>query len=409
MTKRVYAFSEFGGALDKEELGQPHIGAFRQFIEEFLGLEKNDALTAALALWETAKHSLVGGAPLLHKKNYAMFLVPAEVVVGCFSLPGTQDESAIDTLFNAGKHNSQLTSLALVSIEELLKVGFRSGKNIVTPLDARDLDDVRRDGTKITLHGLMVGVRGSVSTCSSFLQNPEMKVDLRGKQIDDEAQCGRGPELSGFREIRAIHTATTIRVYQAYSDKIADAVVAGNSFRAAVSHGWSETRMTWVKPSAVWMAYRCGWSVMKDPNQRRVLALDLSREKFEALLLNARLSHHGAKQTEKCKDGIVTVQWDPERCMNPKSSDVYTTKLNDVRSIQIGLRGAGSQMLGDPDFVLRITDVTEDFRKAHAALSAETPDLAAAEAALWPEQKEERMEVPPELREVLKMDANPDR
>ena len=73
-----------------------------------------------------------------------------------------------------------------------------------------------------------------------------------------------------WRQIRAIHDETTVCVYQAYSDRIADAAVAANSFQGALDAGfWSPTRMSWVKPSAVWMAYRCGWTTLKDDNQRR--------------------------------------------------------------------------------------------------------------------------------------------
>ncbi|CAE8641938.1 unnamed protein product, partial [Polarella glacialis] len=85
-----------------------------------------------------------------------------------------------------------------------------------------------------------------------------------------------------FREIRAIHDEGAVRVYQAYNDAIADAAVAANSFSGPLEQGlWSATRMTWIKPSAVWMAYRCGWTSLKDKNQARVLALDLSRAGFE--------------------------------------------------------------------------------------------------------------------------------
>ena len=81
-----------------------------------------------------------------------------------------------------------------------------------------------------------------------------------------------------YRQIRAIYDERRIIVYQAYNDAIADAAVKGNSFKAPMEAGlWKPTRMTWVKPSAVWMAYRCGWTTMKDKNQARVLALHLSR------------------------------------------------------------------------------------------------------------------------------------
>merc|ERR1719324_586254 len=107
-----------------------------------------------------------------------------------------------------------------------------------------------------------------------------------------------------FRQIRAVHNDASVRVYQAYNDAIADLVVASNSFEEAAKAGvWSATRMTWIKPSAVWMAYRCGWGVLKDKNQARVLALDLSRKRFEALLQTAMLSH--GNENGACKTASV--------------------------------------------------------------------------------------------------------
>eukprot|EP01063_Lacrimia_lanifica_P039204 TRINITY_DN8556_c0_g1_i1.p1 TRINITY_DN8556_c0_g1~~TRINITY_DN8556_c0_g1_i1.p1 ORF type:complete len:238 (+),score=76.56 TRINITY_DN8556_c0_g1_i1:66-779(+) len=211
-----------------------------------------------------------------------------------------------------------------------------------------------------------------------------------------------------FREIRAVHTEDTVRVYQAYSDEIAEKAVAANSFEAPRAAGvWSAARMTWIKPSALWMAYRCGWSMLKDARQARVLALDVSRTGLEALLMQAHLSHGSAARPE-CKASPVVVQWDPERGFDPDApaKQVLTRAVTGVRSIQIGLRGAGSAALLDPTFVRRITDVTSDFRAACKAL--QTGDVPAAKAALWQgEAKEAPLEVPSELRAVLGMDATP--
>lgn len=63
-------------------------------------------------------------------------------------------------------------------------------------------------------------------------------------------------------------------------------------------------------------------------------------------------------------------------------------------------------MLLDPEFVLRITDVTPVFIEAHRHLAATPPDVDAAVAALWSEGREEQMHVPLELRVVLKMDES---
>jgi len=208
-----------------------------------------------------------------------------------------------------------------------------------------------------------------------------------------------------FREIRAIHDDEYVRVYQAYSDQIADLAVAANSFEAPRKAGcWSETRMTWVKPSAIWMAYRCGWSTMKDARQARVLALDLSRPKFEAMLMGASLSTHDQSKGT-CKDSSVVVQWDPEREMFPEAEpkQVFTRGLTNVRSIQIGLRGPSVAMLLDPTFVLRIRDVTCNFREAAAALTS-AKDVHGASTALWRHRVERPMQLPPALRQILCMD-----
>ena len=87
------------------------------------------------------------------------------------------------------------------------------------------------------------------------------------------------------REIRAVWSNATVRVYQAYNAEIAEAAVRAQRFVAP----WRPERMTWIKPSAVWMGYRCGWAA-KDANQARVLAIDLYRAAFDALLCEAVLS-----------------------------------------------------------------------------------------------------------------------
>jgi hypothetical protein len=58
------------------------------------------------------------------------------------------------------------------------------------------------------------------------------------------------------RQIRAYCSDAAIRVYQAYSHAIADSALAAQTF---VSLPFSMTRMTWIKPSFLWMMYRAGW------------------------------------------------------------------------------------------------------------------------------------------------------
>ena len=108
-----------------------------------------------------------------------------------------------------------------------------------------------------------------------------------------------------YLEVRADHDAETIVVYQAYRPEIAEAAVAAQKFVPPFSLG----RMTWIKPSFLWMMERCGWATK--PGQEHVLAVRITRAGWEQALAGARLSNaHGED-----KAGDVVVQWDPERDM----------------------------------------------------------------------------------------------
>lgn len=80
------------------------------------------------------------------------------------------------------------------------------------------------------------------------------------------------------KEIRALYKKDTIRVYQAYNENIANEAIKkgifGNSFKM--------DRMTWIKPSYLWMMYRCGWGTKE--NQEHILAIDMKRDAFDFLL-----------------------------------------------------------------------------------------------------------------------------
>eukprot|EP00977_Amphora_coffeiformis_P027404 scaffold34609_cov146-Amphora_coffeaeformis.AAC.11 len=241
----------------------------------------------------------------------------------------------------------------------------------------------------------------------SITHNPTIIASTSDSKMTDYAE-------HTTRLIRATHTKTTVRVYQAYNDRIADAALEAQSFEVARQRGlWSCKRMTWIKPSKVWMAYRCGWTTFKDSNQSRVLALDLDRTKFEKLLAIGTLAkHHPNSDTnnnKKCRDSSVVVQWDPERVMDPtKGPDqVFTKSTPDVRSIQIGLRPPANECLLDAQVVKGITDVTQDFRHAVQALVVGRVEDAAA--LLWPDenQQETLLDIPSRIQEHLNMTASP--
>ncbi|MFD9947533.1 DUF4291 domain-containing protein [Nonomuraea sp. NPDC059023] len=155
-----------------------------------------------------------------------------------------------------------------------------------------------------------------------------------------------------YRQIRAVYTEETITVYQAYDPAIAVAAVAAQRFVAP----FKRERMTWIKPSFLWMMYRCGYATK--PGQARVLAVDISRDGFAWALANASLSHHGGAEV---RGRPVRVQWDPER-------DVHHNPLPH-RSIQIGLSGEAVTRYAD-EWITGIRDITPQVKAVHAALRA---------------------------------------
>ncbi|MBG6066115.1 DUF4291 domain-containing protein [Micromonospora ureilytica] len=174
------------------------------------------------------------------------------------------------------------------------------------------------------------------------------------------------------RQIRARYSADTITVYQAYPPEIALPAVAAGRFVAP----FKRERMTWIKPSFLWMMYRCGWATK--PGQERVLAIDITREGFEWALARACLSHydrglHGDRATwsRQLRASPVRVQWDPER----------TLHLNALphRSLQVGLSGEAVARYVD-DWLVSITDVTSTVHRVRDLVRAD--DVPAATAHL---------------------------
>jgi len=70
-----------------------------------------------------------------------------------------------------------------------------------------------------------------------------------------------------YRQVRAQYDENTIAVYQAYSPEIAEPALAAGTF----VEPFGMHRMTWIKPSFLWMAYRSGWATK--PGQTVVLRI----------------------------------------------------------------------------------------------------------------------------------------
>lgn len=131
--------------------------------------------------------------------------------------------------------------------------------------------------------------------------------------------------------------------------------------------------MTWIKPSFLWMMYRAGWG-HKDEGQKRILAIDISREGFEWALANSCLSHADPLMSkadwEQLKNSApVRIQWDPER-------DLLLQPLP-YRAIQIGL-GKEAVRRYVTEWVRGISDVTALAHDIHALIQAGRLDDAKA-------------------------------
>lgn len=86
--------------------------------------------------------------------------------------------------------------------------------------------------------------------------------------------------------IRALHTASTITVHQAYSPEIGLPAVRDGRFPDA----WKPDRTTWITPSFLWMMYRSNWGT--STGQETVLAVEITRDGFDWALSHACLSSY---------------------------------------------------------------------------------------------------------------------
>ncbi|MFD7286108.1 DUF4291 domain-containing protein [Streptomyces sp. NPDC059863] len=171
------------------------------------------------------------------------------------------------------------------------------------------------------------------------------------------------------RRIRAAYAESTITVYQAYSPEIGLPAVSEGRFPAA----WKRDRMTWIKPSFLWMMYRCGWGTQA--GQETVLAVEMSRAGFEWALRHACLSSyvrgvHPDRVTwqRQLKRAPARIQWDPERDLRLRALP--------HRSLQLGLAGEAARRYAD-EWTVAIRDVTPLAHEIHALVGAGDLDSAA--------------------------------
>jgi hypothetical protein len=131
-------------------------------------------------------------------------------------------------------------------------------------------------------------------------------------------------------EIRASYDKDNIVIYQAYSPTIAEPAVKKQRFVSPFSF----QRMTWLKPSFLWLMHRSNWG--QKNGQQVTLAVHITRTGWEKALSLGVLTHPessvypNADQWEtQFKNAQVHIQWDTERSFRGTALNHY--------SIQVGI------------------------------------------------------------------------
>lgn len=160
-----------------------------------------------------------------------------------------------------------------------------------------------------------------------------------------------GGERGDRRESRVADECLSVAPlteHQAYSPAIADAALRAGRFVAPFSFH----RMTWIKPSFMWLMHRSNWA--RKPGQERVLAVRITREGWEDTLSQAVLT---TADPAAVAQAAVHVQWDPERSPRGAALNHY--------SIQVGIGRHLIRTFND-DWIVSLTDLTPQVRKATA-------------------------------------------
>jgi hypothetical protein len=169
-------------------------------------------------------------------------------------------------------------------------------------------------------------------------------------------------------EIRADYDATTIVVYQAFRAEIALPALREQRFVPP----FSMNRMTWIKPSFLWLMERSNWA--QKSGQEYILGVRITRAGWEEALSHGVLTHpvkaiYGSTEAwkEQMKNALVNIQWDPERSIRGAHLP--------YDSIQVGLSRHISPRYVD-EWMISIEDMTPLVKKMHTHLRAGDVDKA---------------------------------
>ncbi|WP_339736313.1 DUF4291 domain-containing protein [uncultured Gimesia sp.] len=173
--------------------------------------------------------------------------------------------------------------------------------------------------------------------------------------------------MANLYEIRADVDRETIVVYQAYGSQIADAALKAQKFVAPFSF----QRMTWIKPSFLWLMHRSNWG--QKSGQTRILAVRIRRAGWEnALSLGVLTSPEkqvyasGKQWKQEFNKAPVHIQWDTERSSRGAALPCF--------SIQVGLSRHIIREFVD-EWIVGIEDLTPVVRKLNAIRKGSSKSL----------------------------------
>jgi len=188
-----------------------------------------------------------------------------------------------------------------------------------------------------------------------FLLTSRFWDELFHQPFVQDTSTHRACKMIPYRQIRADYNRDSIVVYQAYSKEIAQPTIEAGRFVEPFSWG----RMTWIKPSFLWLMARSNWGTKS--GQQHILAIRIKRAGWEQALaqgvltsFESKVHQHEPKWRSQFEDTTVHIQWDPERTINGKKLE--------HRSIQVGLSRDIIREFTD-DWILDIADYTARTRK----------------------------------------------
>ncbi|AXT56036.1 DUF4291 domain-containing protein [Aquimarina sp. AD1] len=163
-----------------------------------------------------------------------------------------------------------------------------------------------------------------------------------------------------IQEIRADYDRETITMYQAYGKSIALPAIKNNKFESPFSFN----RMTWIKPSYLWLMERSNWGTKS--NQEYILGIKINKASWEKALSMGVLTDpdktiykSGALWDKEFRNAKVHIQWDPERTLKGAKMQ--------IRSIQVGI---GRDLIKEynEEWIQEINDLTPLTKKIRLLL-----------------------------------------